>query len=508
MSKNKILFIKSLSLIDTAFPLRVRDNPKYDDNPLIDKSEIDKAYDQFRDKLNFLDNKSAATIPKLDINIEGRFLAHNIPEIPSIVIDEICTKNKLKKVLNKNDITHIALSTYGTGLDRTINLINIIQSEFNDIMLYIGGVGTVYPHLQELVNPKNICVGNGVNWLREKFNLKLLSKEDFEIPEIIGHFYEFPVKVNTSFLITQIGCPNNCDFCITTNLLHPTPFSNHKKIIKFIEDLSLKSSKDIFIFMCEPNAFYPESIWKKVFSYFIENPRSIDNNIFLTSLVSLNHINKFDLETIQKKSPLKFLMLSCGIESTLEGGYFKNKGNPDKIINRLNKLGIFTKHNFILGLPFHTREKIDLEIRNNLIFNTDLIVVNSLKPIPHTPIFEQLKLENRLYNRDLPPEFLYAFGFLPFNHRYLGGGFKILNYLFKAFYEVEKKTIDIFDKFANKLLDMFAITNSRKIRKAARLMMRLSKFNYNNFQFRMPNHLISIFQQNIIRTKERYKEVK
>ncbi|GAG69412.1 unnamed protein product, partial [marine sediment metagenome] len=160
-----------------------------------------------------------------------------------------------------------------------------------------------------------------------------------------------------------------------------------------------------------PNAFFPEHTWKKIFSHFIENSDRIDNNIFIAFEGSLNHINKFDLETIQRKSPIKFLFISYGIESTLKGGYLKNQGNPEKIINRLNKVGIVTKQNYILGLPHHTKKNIDLEIKNNLKFNPDLYSVYSFKPIPGTPLYNQLYEENCLYDRSLPTDFLYAFNF-------------------------------------------------------------------------------------------------
>ncbi|MGB5913036.1 MAG: hypothetical protein WBH31_17730 [Promethearchaeia archaeon] len=475
MDKNKIVFLKSLSILDRAFALKVRDNPKYDNHPLIDKIAIDKAVEKYGNKLLFLRDKNYGAKSKIDVNIEGHFLAQNIPEVPSIVIDELCTERVLLKTLNNNNITHIALSAYATGLNKTIEIIKIIQSEFKDIELYIGGVGTVYPDLQELVKPRNICSGNGVNWLREKFGLKPIHPGDFKIPRIYGKFAGFPISVKVSYFISQIGCPYNCDFCITSNFLKHEPFSDHNKIISFLKDLSSNSGKDIFLYISEPNAFFPLPTWKNVFKYFETNPKSIDNNIFLIFPGSLYHINKFDLERIQKNSPLKFFIMNYGIESTLKGNYIKNKGEPKKVIERLSNLGIITIHTYIIGLPFHTKKTINLEIKNNLKYNSDIISVNNFKPIPKTPLYNQLKLKDRLYDRTLPPEFLYAIGFLPFNHEYVGGGFRILEYLFKAYYEWQLKSYDRYDILAKKLLDLFAISNSRKIKRVAELIMKISK---------------------------------
>ncbi|MFX1502272.1 MAG: hypothetical protein ACFFDH_15025 [Promethearchaeota archaeon] len=507
MTENRIAFFKSLSLIDRAFPLKVRDDPKYDNHPLINKEAIDDAIKEYRNKVAYATRKNISNVSVLKANIEGRLLAENIPEIPSIVIDDICTKEILRKTLNKYDITHIALSVYATGLSNSIKIIKTIQSEFYDLELYIGGVGTVYPCLQELVEPKNTCIGNGINWLRDKFNLKPLSNEEFKIPKIFGDFPESPVPMKTAFLITQLGCPNDCDFCITPNFLKYKPLSNEDKIIQFIEDLCSESNKDIFLFMVEPNAFFPEHTWKKIFNHFIENSGEIDNNIFIGFEGSLNHINKFDLETIQRKSPIKFLLISYGIESTLRGGYLKNQGNPEKIVERLNKVGIVTKQNYILGLPFHTKKDIDLEIENNLKFRPDLYSVYNFKPIPRTPLYNKLKSENRLYDKTLPLEFLYAFGFLPFNHEYLGGGFNILKYIFKGIYENEKRSIDIYGNFSNKLLDLFALTNSRKIKWAAKSFMKINSMYLYSFRARMPKRVTAIYKQRLKSLKQKYKNL-
>lgn len=507
MTENTIAFFKSLSLIDRAFPLKVRDDPKYDNHPLINKEAIDEAVKEYKNKVAYATNKNIPNVSVLKTNIEGRLLAENIPEIPSIVIDEVCTEELLRKTIDKHDITHIALSVYATGMEETIKIINTIQSEFKDVVLYMGGVGTVYSQLQELVEPKNTCIGNGTNWLREKFNLKPISNENFIIPKIFGNFPESPVPMKTAFLITQLGCPNNCDFCITPNFLSYTPLSNSNKIIRFIEDLSSESDKDVFLFMVEPNAFFPEHTWKKVFNYFIKNSERIDNNIFIGFEGSLNHINKFDLETIQRKSPIKFLIISYGIESTLKGGYLKNQGNPKKIIERLNKVGIVTKQNYILGLPHHTKKNIDLEIENNLNFRPDLYSVYNFKPIPGTPLYNQLKLENRLYDKTLPLEFLYAFGFLPFTHEHLGGGFNILKYIFKGVYENEKRSIDIYGNFSNKLFDLFALTNSRKIKWAAKAFMKINSMYFYSFRARMPKRLTSIYKQKLKSLKQRYRNL-
>lgn len=502
--KTKILFLKSLTpqLLPTeTLALKILNDPKYDNHPLINKEAIKMSFKEYGEKLNPLNKEILPAMTDINLNIEGNFIAKHIPEIPSEVINKICTKEVLYEALDKyDDITHIGLSTYAIGMDNTIEIIKTIHTEFPHIELVAGGVGTVYSQIQKLISPKNICIGEGVNFLRNKFNLKLLSKREFKIPKIRGYLANVPIPVKTYYIVTQLGCPYKCNFCITTNFFKYFPFVDHKKIINFIEELSLKTHKELFIHICDANGFYPELQWKKVFNYFIENPKNIDNTIFISVLASLNHINKFDLETIQRKSPLKIFLVNFGIESTLKGGYIKNKGNPKKVIERLNKNGIITFQTCILGFPMHTKKNIHVDIKNNCNFKSDVISFNTFKPIPMTILYNQLKSEGRIFGEDLPPEFLYFEGFMPFRHPNLGSGFDILPYAFEAYYESEKSLVDVYDNFANKFLDLFALTNSRKIKRAVKIFIEISKKNYPSFQLRMPNNLSKIYKTRLNNT--------
>jgi len=241
--------------------------------------------------------------------------------------------------------------------------------------------------------------------------------------------------------------------------------------------------------MCDPNALFPERVWKKVFDYFIENNRS-DKLVYIFGLISLSHLKSFNIEKIQKNSALKFFMINFGIESTLKGGYIKNKGVTNDYINKLNNLGIITFHNFILGLPHHNERTINLEIKNNLDYDSVWFSINTLKPLPSTPIYEQLKRENRLFGEDLPSEFLYREGFFPFEHKYLGRGFAALKYAFKAYYECEKKVLDVYSSFAETISKLPTAHSSNFSKNVIKTFLDISEKNFSLFKPRMTENLI------------------
>ncbi|MFX1314086.1 MAG: hypothetical protein ACFFHD_15980 [Promethearchaeota archaeon] len=478
--------------------MEILNDPKYDNYPqYINKNDIQKAFDEYGYKLNPYNSNIYANV--LDSpNIEGHFLSKNIPEIESIVIDKAITPENINEIIDKSkDITHIALSVYAHRLENAINIIKIIMRDYPEKELFLGGTGVVFERVKKLVPNKNICLGNGILWLRKKFNLPSLKVSEFKLSEVLMDTLILPLNIKTAYLVTQIGCPYNCDFCITSKQLQYLPFSRSNEIIKKLIDLLEMDRKDKFLYLCEPNACFPENVWKKVFDFFMDFKSSYDNYLYIICLISLNHLKNFNLKLIQEKCRIKFLLANFGIESTLEGGYEKNRGITMDFIKYLTDIGIITNHNFILGLPHHTNKNIELEIKRNLEYNSDMYFVSTLKPLPLTNVYELLKKEGRLFGDDLPAELLYEDGYFPFIHKSLGGGFSALKYAFKAYHKTEKNAIDVYSNMAETISKSPIADHSPYLKKIIKILLNLSELNFKLFEIRMPETLSNIYRVRI-----------
>ncbi len=499
--RKKIMFIKSLppNLGATEdFALEVLNNPKYDKFPqYVNKNDIQQAFDEFGYKLNPFNSMIYAN--SLDSpNIEGHFLSKNIPEIDSIVINEAITEENIRDIIDKADnITHIGLSTYASRLENAIKIIEIINKDYPELELIIGGTGVIFERVRKLVLKENICMGNGIDWLRKKFCLSQLKIRDYKISTVIMNTRLLPINFKTAYMVSQIGCPYSCDFCITSKQLQYLPFSKSKAIIENLKNLLEMDRRDKILYLCEPNAFFPEREWNEVFNYFMNYKGSYDNYLYIFCLISLNHLQNFNLKLIQEKCRIKFLMVNFGIESTLGGGYEKNYGVSKDFVKNLSDMGIVTNHNFIIGLPHHTPKSIDLEIKGNLKYNSNLYFISTFKAIPRTYLYELLKKEGRIFGDDLPAEFVYQDGFLAFNHKALGRGFSVLKYAFKAYHEVEKKGIDVYSNMANTLSKSPIANKSSILKKTIRVLLDLSGHNFKLFEPRMPKRLSNIYRAKI-----------
>ena len=100
--KRRLLFIKTLPKrmkSSEELALDVLNDPKYDDFPqYVDKDVIQKAFDEYGHRLNPFNSLIYSDIMNSP-NVQGHFLAANIPEIESLVIDGVCLKEDLKKLL-------------------------------------------------------------------------------------------------------------------------------------------------------------------------------------------------------------------------------------------------------------------------------------------------------------------------------------------------------------------------------------------------------------------------
>ncbi|MBD3196972.1 MAG: hypothetical protein GF317_18105 [Candidatus Lokiarchaeota archaeon] len=505
----KIVFFKSVSFDLTStesFALKVLSDPKYDAFPnYIEKEKIQEAFDLYGYKLNPFNSDIYAAIMNSP-NIEGHFLSENIPEIDTMVVDQIVNKRLATQILDKNDdITTIALSSYAMGMENTIDLIKYFQKHFSDKELLVGGIGVLYPHIKNLVLIEDLCYGNGVNWLRTKLNLPRYSHEDYRIPLITSNMEHFPGNLNTAYLVSQIGCPFQCDFCITNKFLDYNPVGRFYKIINFIDNIRASFKDDTFLFICDPNAFYPESLWKRIFDYYVKTYAKYDNIVYIICLASLKHVNSFNLKKIQRSSALKLFLVNFGLESTLKKGYIKNKGVNRSHIERLKECGIIAYHNFILGLPHHTKDNISKEISNNLEFESTFYSINTLKPLPTTDLYIYLKNNKLLFGEDLPSELLYRDGFFPFFHKKLGKGFSALKYAFKAYFECEKKVIDVYMNFIDTLKNIPDSKSFQFVEDMADSFLKLSSYNFKLFKPRMVRNLTDKYLERYHRLNKIFK---
>ncbi|MCR1900253.1 B12-binding domain-containing radical SAM protein [Irregularibacter muris] len=195
-------------------------------------------------------------------------------------------------------------------------------------------------------------------------------------------------------VIATRGCPYQCSYC-NLKQIYCDSFRT-RPIDEVIEDI--KNIKGKYFVFWDDNFFGDLEYAKKLMSELAKLKKK------WAAQVTLERCKDEELLKIAKKSGCIYLFI--GLESfSQEGLSSVNKGinSVDKykeIIKLLHHNGISIQAGIIFGLDTDTKEifKKTLNACNEL--GIDGVTVSILTPLPRTPIYEQMKKEERLTSTD------------------------------------------------------------------------------------------------------------
>lgn len=374
-------------------------------------------------------------------SVTGEFLAANLETPTKVLYGFLSTKqviNELRKGKEENfPYTHVGFSIFVAAYSKFIECAQAVKKFDKNIITIAGNAGSLFPETDQYVD--YICRGDGIPFLRKILNEEMDKPYKLELipQELFFRFYGIEMKMKVVRLVTKLGCPNKCDFCITHHLYNGkctkpffTPQQVHNKLVDYRKQMK---KKDLIILFCEPQAIINKKWWYDLFELF--EGESEDYTIAL--LTSLASIKTFDLDRISKSS-LRFSFINLGIESFTQK-YSKNiKYQETKdVIKKLANYGIGTYASFIIGFDHHTHESVWEEIRQLVDLDVAQIEIFNLKPLPETPLWEAYKKGGRLL--DIPYDFYYIPGFQPFIHPHFKPGFEDMLPLMYDIYEYYEK---------------------------------------------------------------------
>ncbi len=360
-----------------------------------------------------------------EINTSCLFIANNL-DTPSTVMSGCGTQERILSELKKArensfPYTHVGFSIYVPSYSKFVECAHAVKNFDNKIITIAGNVGCLFKQTKNYVD--YICRGDGVPFLRnllgedvnKPYCLKLISYRN-KI-ELLGRKIRSPM-VN---IITKVGCPMKCDFCATNQLFEGkftkplfTPQEVHDSLVKHRE----KIKKDFITLFCEPTAITNKKWWYELFELFVEEPYDFP----IAMLTTISSMNRFDLDRISNSS-MRFELLNVGVESfSMDYGKTQRHKETKKLFKKLSDYGIGANPSFIIGFDHHTRENVWEEIYQLINLEAIAYSIFNLHPLPYTPIWYQLEKEKRLLN--IPNDFYYLTGFVPYKHPHFKSGFE------------------------------------------------------------------------------------
>ncbi|MGA2823701.1 MAG: hypothetical protein ABSE72_09270 [Bacteroidales bacterium] len=342
----------------------------------------------------------------------NHLLAQNI-NVPSVILEYPRWDDFIAEV--KKGYSIIGISALPVHLESVLKMCRYIRENSPKTKIILGcyaglALNAVMEKEKIKENVDFICLGEGIKFIRQ------LLGEDIErpisqrlMPKGGGSpkfITKFP-KGAIGFLVSGLGCPGSCDFCSSTALY------DHKRIEmlspeKLVEHMYLynKNFPELSnIFVIEEDHFrWPEYL-RKIKEPWESHPDMVESMDWF-AFGSMDFIGKFaEKYGWDMIAEIGIGVLFIGVESKF-GDLLKYKKrsevDPKPLFKKLHSMGIRTVGSWICGWDFHNQTNIIEDLNYFVALQPTYQQLTRLSPFPGTPLYEQLKTENRL--QDVPWE--------------------------------------------------------------------------------------------------------
>jgi hypothetical protein len=327
------------------------------------------------------------------------FLAENISSIPTTVLDFPTWKIFVREL--KKGYTHVGISFIQQNVLKAKRMAEYLRKHYPKTKIIVGGYGTMLPDLEDIVPCDEICLGEGVSWLREYFG----ENPDAPIKHPVMHgvsqkyLYGFRDVIDDSGMIFPgLGCTNGCFFCSTSNKFNNSyiPFlPNGESVFAVCEEGQEKLGVDGFAIIDENFLKMPDRARDLLVK--MEGHRQPYTFAVFSSAETITEVG------VDFLVRLGVCLIWVGVES--EKTLFSKVKDIDvrSLIAELQSKGITVVSSSILFAEHHDEVTLEQEINWAIGLGTDLHQFMQLIPFPGTPLYSKYVAEGKMI-----PDFPYT----------------------------------------------------------------------------------------------------
>ena len=212
-----------------------------------------------------------------------------------------------------------------------------------------------------------------------------------EIFKFIKPRMKFLGKGNSIYLQSSRGCPYPCFYYCT----YPT--QQGRKLRYKSVDLIVNEMNYFFKELKVKNYVFRDPVFAINRNHTINLCKKIINNGIKFNLCIETHLNNIDkeLSLILKKAGVKLIYvgIESGVKKVRDDSHRLSEDNDKQIekINYLEKIGIFVKANYIIGLPKDTKETYQQTLQYAKLVNSSYAQFSVFTPYPGTPAYLDYK---------------------------------------------------------------------------------------------------------------------
>jgi len=335
----------------------------------------------------------------------------NLSAIPTTVLDFPTWKDYITEL--KRGYTHVGISFIQQNVLKAKRMAEYLRERHPETKIVLGGYGTMLPDLEDVVPCDEICLGEGVRWLREYFG----ENPDAPIKHPIMHgvsqkyLYGFREVIDDSgVLFPGLGCTNGCFFCSTSNKFNNSyiPFlPTGESVFTVCKEAQEKLGVEGFAILDENFLKMPARARDLLAK--MEQQRQAYSFAMFSSAETIAEVG------VDFLVRLGVCLIWVGVES--QKTLFTKVQDIDlgSLLTELQAKGITVISSSILFAEHHDKVTLEQEIDWAIGLGTDLHQFMQLIPFPGTPLYRRYVAEGKMI-ADFPYTKLHGQDELAFYH--------------------------------------------------------------------------------------------
>ncbi|MCW5963635.1 MAG: radical SAM protein [Bryobacterales bacterium] len=345
------------------------------------------------------------------------------------------TLEDFKRELSANHYDIVGISSIIVNVGKVREMCRVVRELSPHSQIVVGGHVAAIPGIERMVDADHIVRGEGIAWMRTYLGEDPAAP--IKHPAIQSGFgtrmmgIPAPRRKSTSAatIIPSVGCPLGCNFCTTSAFFGGKGkflnfFETGDELFAVMEQMERELECQCF-FVMDENFLLHRARCIRLLELMREKNKSWELYVFS----SANAIKKYTMEELVS---LGVSWVWMGLESP-HSQYAKLNGTDTLALTKeLRAHGIRVLGSSIVGLEHHTPENIAEEMAHAVAHNTDFHQFMLYTPVPGTPLYQQMKDEQRLVDVDLADiHGQYQFNFQHAaiaredSQRYLDGAFQL-----------------------------------------------------------------------------------
>lgn len=327
-------------------------------------------------------------------------LAQNI-DIPSTVLEYPSERIFIRELRRGYEWIGITLSAIDTEV--VLKMCEQVRKYSPHSKIVIGGCGISalkeameeYPKQPGKTLVDFFCEGEGVKYLRSLLGQPAIQKIRQYNPFSYVSWPGIPYSYQAANIIAGLGCPNQCFFCSTSH------FFGGKHI-------EIADAETIFEYMKKAWREHPRLRMAVIFDedFFRNKDKVTKLGKLIRSdtefgLKKLNYFSFGSLESLEQYSSEELVLngvsaIWIGAESLFVDLKKLGQRRTQKTFDSLYEHGISTIGSWIIGLGGHHSGNIEEDLEAFIQLRPILAQLSILTPMPGTPLWEDLKMNNEL----------------------------------------------------------------------------------------------------------------